>query len=139
MAWPSWACASRSRVQDARYVCPLGGTAHVFGTASSNPVQGATEVSLTYELDACVLLARDTDPKGNYHLATTGTVKQVGTISVQPTATTSLGMHSDAITITGTVYDPPVPYEQKACKLAILQDGNKVSGTLCGRDFSTTL
>lgn len=125
--------------QDAKYVCPLGGTAHVFGTATSNPIQGATQVDLTYELDGCVLIGRDTDPKSNYHLTTSGTLKQLGTLAVQPTATTSLGLQSDAITITGTVHDPPVPYEQKACKLVTLQDGNKVTGTVCGRDFSTTL
>jgi hypothetical protein len=125
--------------QDARYACPLGGTAHVFGTATANAVQGATQVDLTYELEACVLINRDTDPKGNYHLTTTGTIKQLGTLAVQPTATTSLGVQSDAITIVGTVYDPPLPYEQKACKLLTQQDGNKVTGTLCGRDFSTTL
>ena len=68
--------------QDAKYTCPLGGTAHVFGTATSNAVQGATEVDLTYELDACVLLDRDTDPKGNYHLATSGTTRQIGTLAV---------------------------------------------------------
>ena len=125
--------------QDARYVCPLGGTAHVFGTATSNAIQGATEVDLTYVLEGCVLIDRDNDPKGNYHLTTTGTIKQVGTLAVQPTATTSLGMQSDAVTITGTVYDPPVPYEQKACPLRTAQDGSKVTGTLCGRDFSTAL
>jgi len=125
--------------QDAHYVCPLGGTARVFGTATSNAVQGSTEIDLTYELDACVLLDRDTNPKGNYHLATSGTIKQVGTLAVQPTSTTALGMQSEALTITGTVYDPPVPYEQKACKLVSNQDGSKLTGTLCGRDFSTLL
>src|SRR5687768_12171688 len=49
--------------QDFRYACPLGGTAHVFGTVASNAVQGATEVDLTYELEGCVLLDRDTEPK----------------------------------------------------------------------------
>jgi hypothetical protein len=125
--------------QDFRYACPLGGTAHVFGTAVANAIQGATEVNLTYELEGCVLLDRDTEPKENYHLASTGKVTQVGTIAVQPTATTSLGMQSEAITVTGTVYDPPVPYELKACKLLTVQDGSKVTGTVCGRDFSTFL
>lgn len=126
-------------VQDKRYTCPLGGTARVVGTATSNAIQGATEVTLVYELDGCVLIARDTDPKSNYHLSTSGTVTQIGTIAVQPTATTSLGMKSDALTITGTVYDPPVPYEVTTCPLVSLQDGNTVTGTICGRDFSTTL
>ena len=48
-------------------------------------------------------------------------------------------MRSDSVTITGTVYGPPVPYEQKACPLVTNQDGSKVTGTLCGRDFSTLL
>ena len=125
--------------QDAKYTCPLGGSARVFGAATSNVVQGATEVTLTYELDECVLLDRDADPKGNYRLATSGKITQTGTLAVQPTATTALGMKSDAITITGTVYDPPVPYEQRACPLVTNQDGSKLTGTLCGRDFSTLL
>jgi hypothetical protein len=125
--------------QDATYACPLGGTAHVFGTAASNAVQGSTEVNLTYVLDACVLLERDTEPRENYRLATTGTIKQIGTLAVQPTATTSLGLQSEALTIQGTVYDPPVPYEAKACKLLTVQDGSKVTGTVCGRDFTTVL
>src|SRR5689334_14405646 len=33
--------------------CPLGGTARVAGVATSNAVQGATEVKLVYVLAAC--------------------------------------------------------------------------------------
>lgn len=125
--------------QDAMYTCPLGGTAHVFGTAQSNAIQGATEVNLTYELNACVLLNQDTDPKQVYNVTSSGTVHQVGTFAVQPTATTSVGMESDSVTITGTVYDPPDPYDVESCKLTVAQDGNHLSGTVCDRTFAADL
>jgi len=107
-----------------------------------NALLAKEEVATTCTLkgcDACVLLERDTEPRENYRLATSGTFRQTGTLAVQPTATTALGMKSDAVTITGTVYDPPIPYEQKACPLLSNQDDSKVTGTLCGRDFSTLL
>lgn len=87
--------------------CPLGGKARIFGSATSNAVQGATEVDLTYELQGCVLLSRDKDAVQNYDLATTGTIHQKGIIAVQPSATTALGIQCDSVTVTGTVYDPP--------------------------------
>ncbi|MDB4944868.1 MAG: hypothetical protein JWP97_4402 [Labilithrix sp.] len=125
--------------QDERYTCPLGGTAHVFGTATANAIQGATEVDLTYELEGCVLFDRDTEPKQNYRLASTGTVHQKGTLAVQPTATTAIGIQSEAVSIAGTVYDPPVPYDQQGCALVGSQNGNRLTGTVCGRDFATDL
>lgn len=125
--------------QDAMYTCPLGGSAHVFGTAQSNAIQGATEVDLTYELNACVLLNQDTDPKQVYNVTSSGTIHQIGTFAAQPTATTSVGMTSDSVTITGTVYDPPDPYNATACKLAAAQDGNHIAGTVCDRMFASDL
>ena len=125
--------------QDAKYTCPLGGSAHVFGTAKSNAIQGATEVDLTYELAGCVLLNQDTDPKQVYNVTSTGTVHQVGTFAVQPTATTSVGLSSDAVTITGTVYDPPDPYDAQTCKLQVVQDGNHIAGLVCDRSFASDL
>ena len=113
--------------------CPLGGKARIFGEAFSNATQGSTEVKLTYELDGCTVLQRDDKPKENYRMTVSGTVVQTGVIAVQPSATTALGMQSAAVTLSGTVYDPPIAYEAKDCPVVLSQMGSKLSGTLCGR------
>ncbi len=38
---------------DVTVPCPFGGSIRVYGEAYSNPIQGATEVTLTYELAGC--------------------------------------------------------------------------------------
>ncbi len=125
--------------QDATIPCPLGGSAHVFGTATSNAVQGATEVDLTYVLDHCRYSQKDTDPKQNYALTTNGTLSQKGTIAVQPSATTALVIGSDALDLTGTVHEPALDYAANACKLGLSQTGNRLSGELCGRKVGLSL
>jgi hypothetical protein len=125
--------------QDATKPCPQGGTVHVFGTATSNAVQGATEVNLTYVFDACGYQRQDTDPDQNYAITLTGTTTETGTIAIQPSSTTSLVLHSDAMTFAGTVHDPPADYRENACALALGQDGNQLSGKICGRDAGLTL
>jgi hypothetical protein len=125
--------------QDATVPCPLGGSAHVFGTATSNAVQGATEVQLTYALDHCGYSQTDTDPLRSYSVIYNGTVTEVGTIAVQPTSTTALVISSDALDLTGKVHVPPLDYAASACKLAISQSGNKLSGELCGRTAGVSL
>lgn len=125
--------------QDATVPCPLGGSAHVFGTATSNAVQGSTEVQLTYALAHCAYSQKDTDPLRNYSVTINGTVTEAGTISVQPTATTALVISSDALDLTGTVHVPTVDYAAGACKLAVSQNGNTLSGQLCGRTAGVTL
>jgi hypothetical protein len=119
--------------------CPLGGSVHVVGDASSNAVQGATFVSLTYTFDRCLFLQKDTDPVQNYKVTLTGTIQEDGTIAVQPPTTSSLILKSDSITITGTVYEPPSGYDAEKCPFQLGQDGSKVSGTICGRDVSVLL
>lgn len=119
--------------------CPRGGSARIFGTATSNAVQGATEVKLTYEIQSCAYVQKDDDAKENYTVAISGTVTQEGTIAVQPSSTTALLMKSDSISIAGSVYDPPGPYEAKECPLDIFQNGNRVGGTLCGREVGFEL
>jgi hypothetical protein len=125
--------------QDETTPCPNGGSAHVFGEASSNAEQGATEVDLTYELMECHYLQRDEDAAENYDMTLTGTVTQLGTLAVQPTATTGLVMQSDSVTFSGTVYDPPLPFEENACVVLLGQSGNNVSGTICGREAGANL
>lgn len=114
--------------------CIRGGTARVSGTATSNAIQGATEVKLTYVFDKCAYLQKDDDAKQNYSMTISGTLDQQGTIAVQPTSTTALLMKSASITIVGSVYDPAEPYEVEDCPLDIFQNGNRVAGSMCGRD-----
>ena len=118
--------------------CPLGGGARVSGTASSNAIQGATEVKLTYVLLGCSYLFKDEDAKENYRMTLTGTMTQEGIIAVQPSATTALVMRSEKMTFAGTVHDPPIDYDAE-CPVELGQNGNVLTGTICGRDASTDL
>ena len=113
--------------------CIRGGKARIFGNATSNAVQGATDVDLTFVFEQCAYLQKDTDPKNVYDMTVTGTITEKGTLAVQPTSTTALVIQSDAVTLDGTVYDPPEPYEATSCPLDVLQDGGHVGGTMCGR------
>lgn len=125
--------------QDATAPCPLGGSVRIFGTATSNATQGTTDVDLTYVLNGCSYLQVDTDPSQNYNVVLTGTITQKGILAVQPSATTALQIKSDAVTITGTVYDPPLTYDASSCAMVLGQNGNELSGTLCGRTAGVTL
>ena len=111
-----------------------GGTVHIFGDATVNAEQGASIVSLSYDFEKC-LFSAPPDPTAaqNFSLKLTGLVTEQGTISVQPTATTALLIESDSLSVAGTVYDPPVDYAVSNCALSVIQDGNAVSGALCGR------
>jgi hypothetical protein len=120
-------------MQDEISPCPQGGFARVAGTATSNSMQGATEVELAYVFQACSYLRRDEDPGENHNLVMTGVIGQKGTIAVQPTATTALLIASESITLSGTVYDPPIEYAVEGCELLLSQTGNDLSGTICGR------
>ncbi len=124
---------------DVTVPCPLGGAARVFGTATSNAVQGSTEVDLTYVLDHCGVPQKDTDPKQTYAMTLTGTVTEKGTIAVQPSSTTSLDLASDAMTFSGTVYDPPMSYAENACPIVLAQNGSQLSGKMCTRAVGLTL
>lgn len=120
--------------QDATIPCPKGGRARVFGDATANAVQGATIVDLTYVLEGCGYDVKNTKPEETYALKATGTLTQKGTIAVQPTATTALFIKSDSLAIEGTVYDsPPLDYREPTCKVDLTQDGNHLSGDMCGR------
>lgn len=124
--------------QDATTPCPLGGSVRITGTASSNAFQGATDVDLTYALDGCAYVFRDDDAEDNYSVTLRGTVRQRGTLAVQPTATSALVIESDSLAIVGTVHDPPVPIDEE-CPLRLGQNGNVVSGTFCGRETGADL
>ena len=119
--------------------CPLGGQARIYGTATAEPIQGATIVDLTYDIQACTVLERDDDVDENYQLTVTGVITQKGTLAVQPTSTTALAIQAEKMTITGTIYDPPEPYDVTDCKVTLSQSGNNLTGFLCERTASVDL
>jgi hypothetical protein len=124
---------------DATVPCPLGGTARIAGSASSNAVQGSTFVSLTYTFTDCNYLQRDPDPVQNYTMKISGTIVENGTIAVQPQTTTGLELKSDSMSMSGNVYQPPSDFNADKCPIVLGQDGNVVSGTICGRQVGVTL
>ena len=110
------------------------GQAHVFGTATSNADQGSSFVDLDYDFRACAYpAAPDPTAEQNFDITVSGVIRENGTLAVQPSSTSALLFHSDAVSITGTVYDPPLDYAASDCVLDLNQDGNDVAGTLCGR------
>ena len=118
---------------DASSPCVRGGEVRIVGRATSNAVQGATEVDLTYTFTGCSVLEKDTEAAENYELAISGTITQKGTLAVQPTATTALLFRGERIDVVGTVYAPALPYEERGCGLDAMQNGDAVAGTMCGR------
>lgn len=125
--------------QDESTECPLGGSARVFGTATSNPEQGATEVELTYEFSNCAYLELDDEPVETYEMTLDGTITQSGTLAVQPTATTALLMQSERMTLDGSVFDPPRAFHETDCAVDVAQNGNDLSGMFCGRKTGVDL
>ncbi len=116
-------------------VAGVKGSVRVFGQATANAVQGSSFVALSYDFQNCWYLAPpDPSAEQNFSLNVKGLLTQRGTISVQPTSTTALEIQSDALEVAGTLYDPPLDYAESDCALAVLQDGNSVAGTLCGRN-----
>jgi hypothetical protein len=139
--------------QDAGADCLMTGTAQVFGTGTSNPEQGATEVHLTYVFNECLFtVPKNPTRERNYAMTITGAVTEDGILAVQPSSTTSLKLVSQALSLTGTVSDPPIDYDETICmltdammttdamprRLDAAQNGNNVAGTLCGRTASFT-
>jgi hypothetical protein len=125
--------------QNATANCPLGGSVAVSGTATSNADQGTTDVNLTYVFTACAYSQTDSDPTQTYSITTTGTATEVGTLSAQPSSTTALTIISQSMTLTGTVYAPPLSYQANDCAIALGQNGNELGGTLCSRAVGTSL
>ena len=130
--------------QDAETPCiqPPGGasgTVRVFGMATANADQGTSVVSLSYDFRNCFYAdPPDATADQNYSLTLTGLVTETGAIAVQPTSTTALLIESDALSLSGTVYDPPVDYAISECALSVNQNGTGISGFLCGRSAGFT-
>ena len=125
--------------QDQTTACPLGGSAHVYGEAKSNAVQGATEVELSYVLEQCAYLQLDDEPDENYDMVLTGTLSESGILVVQPTSTSAVNFYSASMTFAGNVYDPPREYSARACVVQIGQNGNHLAGEMCGRKVGLDL
>jgi hypothetical protein len=125
--------------QDASTPCPLGGSVQISGSATSNADQGTTSVNLTYVLRSCGVSQTETDPTQTYSVTLNGTAIEVGTLSAQPSSTTALAIDSTSMSLSGTVYAPPVPYDAGDCGVTLEQDGNDLSGTLCGRAVGASL
>lgn len=123
---------------DLAVACPQGGTARVTGNATSNALQGTTEVSVTYTLVECGYLRQDDDAEDNYETKLTGIFTQDGVMAVTPTTPSALIMKSSGMKIEGTVYDPPLPYNAE-CPLQLGQNGNALSGKICGRNVEADL
>jgi hypothetical protein len=125
--------------QNEQAVCPLGGFVRVTGEATANAQQGSTNVNLEYEFFDCVYESKDDDLEENYRVTLSGLVGQRGVIAVQPSSTTALQMRSQAVTLSGTVYNPAIPVELTACTMQLQQDGNELTGTLCERKVGLRL
>jgi hypothetical protein len=116
-----------------------GGKVHVYGNATANAAQGSSFVELEYDFEDCAYaVPPNAIANQNYSLIVTGHVKQQGTLAVQPSSTTALLIDADSLSLSGTVYDPPLDYEVTDCKLSVAQQGSRVSGTLCGRNAGFT-
>jgi hypothetical protein len=119
-------------VQDGGGEC-LTGAAVVGGTAVPDGGVGSIGVSLSYDFSVCQLLRKETTPGHDYDLTFAGTVSEDGANAVLSTATMTLAIKSDALSFSGTVYDPPIQYEGSSCVVDVTQNGNDVVGTICGR------
>jgi len=115
------------------------GSAHVVGDATSNAVQGASFVDLSFDFQGCSYAAPpDPAAEQNFTVTLGGVITEQGTLAVQPSSTTALLLHSEALDVQGSVYDPPLDYAVTGCVLDLNQNGNAVAGTLCERAVGFT-
>jgi len=126
-------------IQDETTRCPHGGSARVGGIATSVPEQGANDLELGYQLVDCAYQHKDDDAEESYDVVISGIVLETGVLAVQPTATTALIFESETISVEGEIFDPPVPYAEPDCALRMVQDGQHMSGTWCGRQIGFDL
>jgi hypothetical protein len=121
--------------QDQAGPCPPPGIGsfHIVGDAEVNPMLGLTTVDLTYTFTNCRLaLPKSTTPERNYTMTLDGAVTERGTLAMGG-PTTAAFIVATQFSFSGTVYDPPTDYDEQDCAVDARQDGNMVSGTLCGR------
>ena len=121
---------------DQKVPCLRGGSARVYGEATSNALQGTTEVKLTYEFERCLYRQRDDEVNENFELTISGKVEQQGTLAVSAGSNNALIMKAESVTAAGTVYDPPIEYAASECTLEISQNGSNIGGDFCGRSVA---
>ncbi|HKY34379.1 MAG TPA: hypothetical protein VJN18_00455 [Polyangiaceae bacterium] len=126
-------------IQDETTRCPHGGSARVSGVATSVAEQGANQLELGYGFESCAYQHLDDDAEESYDVVVSGIVLQTGVLAVQPTATTALIFESEAISVEGEIFDPPVAYAETECALRLAQDGQHLSGSWCGRQVGFDL
>jgi len=120
-------------MQDEMVPCIPSGNVHIVGDAQSNAMLGTSELNLTYTFTDCVNPApQNTTPERNYKLTMNGAVTENGTLAMGG-PTTSLTLIGTGMGFSGTVYDPPVDYVEMDCEVKANQDGNNMTGMVCGR------
>jgi len=122
-------------MQDQTGPCPPPGIGsfHIVGDGQVNALLGLTTVDLTYTFTSCRLaLPKSTTPERNYTMTLDGAVTEKGTLAMGG-PTTAVIISSAGFSFSGTVYDPPNVYDEMGCAVDARQDGNTVSGMICGR------
>jgi hypothetical protein len=118
--------------QDLMVLCDAVHAVHVVGDAVSDEYQGITTVSLTYDVPGCLSENKnDPTPEGNYSLLITGTLFEVGKLS-QGNRVTAVVIRGDGVSFSGTIFDPAIALSE-TCDVDLVQNGNNVSGRICGR------
>jgi hypothetical protein len=125
--------------QDETVACPDGGSAHLTGQASADSERGTTKVGLAYDFQDCRYEQLSSHPSSSYALSITGRVQQSGVLAGPAQTTTALVLESEILTLQGTLYDPPLEYHAEECVLSVIQEGDRVSGTLCDLVVSVDL
>jgi hypothetical protein len=54
-------------------------------------------------------------------------------------ATTALLFEADAVSVSGTVFDPALDYSAEDCALRLSQNGNRLAGHFCERNVGLDL
>jgi hypothetical protein len=125
-------------MQDVMVPCLPSGNVHIVGDAQTNAMLGSSQVNLTYTFTNCQNPSpKSTTPDRNYNLVINGVVNENGMLAMGG-PTTSLIFIGTGLTFVGTVYDPPIGYPDAdaapmPCDLKANQDGNTMTGMLCGR------
>src|ERR1041385_6054404 len=122
-------------MQDQSGPCPPPGTGsfRLVGDGQVNAMLGLTTVDLTYTFTNCRLASPiSPTPERNYTMMLDGAVTEKGILAMGG-PTTAIVISSAAFSFSGTVYDPPSDYQASDCPVDARQDGNTITGTICGR------
>jgi hypothetical protein len=119
---------------DVSVACPLGGTAHITGTATGS-VDGTTTVHLMFELAAC----RNTAAR--YSLTFDGIISMDGNFNTGTSGAaefTAVAFASDELAISGTLKYLDDPKVDETCAVQQTQGTEgELQGQVCDREFSS--